>query len=460
MTVAGWKIYSSDNLLDWTEIDAPQLHPVNNIWGCTSNFDWNGWHYFTGCGNYVMSRKSIEDTRNWMIPPSAALNDAIGVPVAAQFGDRYICAGFATGNGKYANELVFRELVQEKDGTLGMKWPEEMIPQSASPLPLAWRPLRGDVSSDKNSVRLVADKGFACATAVEVPQNVRISLRAHPSSAAKNFGLCVRGEADYVGGCELRFEPGAQRMQYGDGPAMDNVPGLDREFTIDMIVTGDLVDVCIDHRRTLLNRTSATGKRLYFFARSGEVKFDDIQVRPLNSQPKQPAVTAAGKLLFDNSDFERGDLTNWTPHGDAFDNVQPAKGDNTSARGGRPIRQQGDYWIGSYERYDGRSGKPGDARGDAATGTLESVEFTIAEPFISFLISGGEMIDNEYVALVVDGQEVKRATGRGTETLRQVVWDVSAWRGKKAHIQIVDQSKAPWGFIDADDFRYCKPHSK
>ncbi len=169
-------------------------------------------------------------------------------------------------------------------------------------------------------------------------------------------------------------------------------------------------------------------------------------------------LSTRGELLFENSDFEEGNLNNWTARGDAFDYMQPTKGDNSSARGVRSVRQQGDYWIGSYERYDGKTGRPGDVRGDFATGTLESVEFTITESLISFLISGGEMKDSEYVALVVEGKEVKRATGRGTETMRQVVWDVSAWKGKKAHILIADQSKAPWGFIDADDFHYFIPH--
>ena len=124
------KVYTSDNLIDWAEASMPQL----NLWGCTTNFRWNDWRDLTGCGNYVMSRKPIEDTRGWVTPRSQALHDGIGVPVVSEFtGNRYIYAGFACG-GAYAGRLVFRELVQEKDGTLGMKWPEEMIPKSGTAL--------------------------------------------------------------------------------------------------------------------------------------------------------------------------------------------------------------------------------------------------------------------------------------------------------------------------------------
>ena len=96
-------------------------------------------------------------------------------------------------------------------------------------------------------------------------------------------------------------QPGKGRQ---DGPALDQVAGLDNEFTIDMVVKDDLVDVCVDNRRTLINRQSSDGDRLYLFVRNGEVAFDDVQVRPLHSQPAPVAAVALGPLLFENSDFE------------------------------------------------------------------------------------------------------------------------------------------------------------
>jgi len=49
------------------------------------------------------------------------------------------------------------------------------------------------------------------------------------------------------------------------------------------IVKNDFVDVCIDNRRTIINRFSDTleGDRLFLFARNGDVTFGDIQIRPL-----------------------------------------------------------------------------------------------------------------------------------------------------------------------------------
>ena len=53
--------------------------------------------------------------------------------------------------------------------------------------------------------------------------------------------------------------------------------------------------------------------------------------------------------------FETEDLTGWTiVEGDAFD-FQPTFGDNPTARGrGQPSEHEGDWWIGTYEKYQGK----------------------------------------------------------------------------------------------------------
>ncbi len=466
MTISGWKVFESPDLLKWAEVSQPQLESIK--WICTANFNWNDWRYFTGCGQYAMSRQPIEETREWVRPPSQALRDALGVPVVCEFtGNRRIYAGFAAGS--YAQELVFRELTQEPDGSLGMKWPAEMIPATRATLPVEVQPLVGDATVGPRQVRLAAPEGFACTLIAGLPQNVRITVRAKPSANVLNYGLCCRGNGEYETGCELRLEPAAQRIQYArpvqhasdptarNGASIDQVAGLDGETTIDMIVKDDLVDVCVGGRRTLLQRQAGQGDRLFFFVRNGTVSFEDIEVRPLLDQPAPGTVFVPGDLLFANSDFESGELTNWKALGDAFDHAQPTRGDNTSARGASSSQHQGAFWVGTYERFTGAGGKPGDARGDAATGTLESTPFVIEQPLVSFLISGGRKPDEEYVSLWVDGQEVKRATGHQTETMRRVVWDATTWVGKTAKIVIADRSQAPWGVINVDDFRYALP---
>lgn len=163
----------------------------------------------------------------------------------------------------------------------------------------------------------------------------------------------------------------------------------------------------------------------------------------------------AGTLLFANSDFELGDLSNWSAVGEAF-RYQPVKGDNVSARGrGQASKHQGAYWIGTYEKYRGRSGeKPGDRQGDKPTGSLRSIPFTIKGQKIGFLIGGGRHSQKISVSLIVEKHKVRQASGSNSESMKKVFWNVSDFVGKDAYIEIQDSSSSGWGHINVDDFRY------
>ena len=119
-----------------------------------------------------------------------------------------LMVGFTLPVAQYASLALFRELVQNEDGTLGLKWPAEMIPVSGSPISLKIQPLRGDVSGDALSLRLSAGEQNTMATCFseKVPDNVRITLRIMPDPGASGFGICVRGQGDYTSGKELCFE--------------------------------------------------------------------------------------------------------------------------------------------------------------------------------------------------------------------------------------------------------------
>jgi hypothetical protein len=158
-------------------------------------------------------------------------------------------------------------------------------------------------------------------------------------------------------------------------------------------------------------------------------------------------------------DFETGDLRGWTKTGNAFD-YQPTLGDNPTARNrGQPSHHQGTYWIGTYEKYQGKPGQePGDIQGDRPTGTLTSAPFTIPRGTLSFLIGGGSSFQTRVELLVQDPIEgsirVFQASGRNTETMHRVEWNLTPYADKTGKIRIVDASSGPWGHINVDDFRF------
>jgi endoglucanase Acf2 len=148
-----------------------------------------------------------------------------------------------------------------------------------------------------------------------------------------------------------------------------------------------------------------------------------------------PTVGSDDILLanFEGSSYPAG----WTTTGDAFGNG-PVVGGTWPGQSPPVSGYLGSACVNSYNGSN------------AGTGTLVSPVFTISKHYIAFLVGGGNDIDHEYVGLVVNGSTVLKATGQQDATLRWVVWDVSAYSGQSAQIEIVDSSTGGWGFILAD----------
>jgi endoglucanase Acf2 len=87
---------------------------------------------------------------------------------------------------------------------------------------------------------------------------------------------------------------------------------------------------------------------------------------------------------------------------------------------------------------------------DSGEGTLESAEFPLNRKYLNFLIAGGNQPTDLYIRLLVDGQEVRRSTGRNSEGLKWDSWDVSDFEGKTGRLEIADLARGGWGHISVD----------
>jgi len=92
--------------------------------------------------------------------------------------------------------------------------------------------------------------------------------------------------------------------------------------------------------------------------------------------------------------------------------------------------------------------------GDKSVGTLTSPEFTIKDNYINFMVGGGAG-DLTYIALLIDGKEVKKARGTNNEELRWQNWNVKKYKNKKAKIKIVDNEIGGWGHINIDEIEFA-----
>ena len=137
------------------------------------------------------------------------------------------------------------------------------------------------------------------------------------------------------------------------------------------------------------------------------------------------------------ADFEGGNYGEWMATGDAFGSA-PANGK-----------------IGGQQEVKGYRGSGlvnTFLNGDESTGSLTSPSFRVTHPYIAFLIGGGDHPGATGVELLVDGEAVRRATGKNQEILSWHTWDVSSLHGKSAAIRIFDNATGGFGHINVDHF--------
>ena len=177
--------------------------------------------------------------------------------------------------------------------------------------------------------------------------------------------------------------------------------------------------------------------------------------RALAVPQTQTTAAAGGDVTWD---FETGDLRGWTSSGTAFA-FQPTRGDSPRSRQSAS-NHQGEFWIGTYERYQGRRGETvGTIQGDRPQGTLESQAFEIPPGPLRFLIGGGSEFATRVELVVIseiDGENrVLHATGNDSDAMQRVTWDLTPFAGRRGRIRIVDASSGDWGHINVDDIRFA-----
>lgn len=133
-------------------------------------------------------------------------------------------------------------------------------------------------------------------------------------------------------------------------------------------------------------------------------------------------------------------------YGSAAASSVPAFGRAPSSGTGR-LQQTVSGFLGGklVNTYDGTL--------DAGVGTLTSPLFTVGARYLSFLCGGGSDVENTAVQLIDEnGRVVASSTGEQTERLSWRSHDISAWKGRKLAVRIVDNATGGWGHILADHF--------
>ena len=136
------------------------------------------------------------------------------------------------------------------------------------------------------------------------------------------------------------------------------------------------------------------------------------------------------------ADFESEFGSDWKATGTAFSSKKPAGGEELSRL--------------EIQNASGRGVASSEMEGDGPQGVLVSPEFKIERRYLTFIIGGG---DHEHVTcldLLIDGKVVRSASGRNSDRLMPVTWDIGGFSGRPAKIQIVDHASGDWGHVNVD----------
>ncbi len=281
---------TSSDLENWTVID-PVLDGTIHVPECPDYFEWNGWHYLiygqNGDTYYVKSRSPYGP---WEYPESQALLEQwVNVAKTAEFtGDRRIVAGWVpsrsdnsdNGGEIFGGSIILREATQLANGDLATKFPEEVIPQTTDPINLEFTPTDG-ASVSSNSVTIDGRGNICGAYAKSVPYNCILTVDVVPTGNCEEFGMFLRSEGKGINSYKLTFRPNDQTVKLHDA-TITAVKDLNKPLTLTIVMKDDIIDVCIDNKRCLANRLPGKkGGQLWFFTRNGQMKFDNIKIRPI-----------------------------------------------------------------------------------------------------------------------------------------------------------------------------------
>jgi hypothetical protein len=112
---------------------------------------------------------------------------------------------------------------------------------------------------------------------------MRLTAVLRPNAGTAAFGVGMRAEDEKSAAVELRFLPHRHRIEVPGGAALEDFDISDR-LSIDLYVQDDMLDVCLDGRRTFVSRVPASdGDKLLFFSTGADTVFEYIRVQPIET---------------------------------------------------------------------------------------------------------------------------------------------------------------------------------
>ena len=261
---------TSSDLVHWTVQPQPfLLSGTTEQPECSDLFQWGDRYYLlyslSGVTHYKMSKSPLGP---WTEPENDILDgpEAIVMKAAPFRNNRFLSVGFVEHDNHYGGDLVFRELVQEQDGSLGSKFPKEMM----RPIISAARVEDIRASAGQSAAPPIDISGDVQMNAtVNATPGSRFAIAMHTSSAdSRPESLIFDSEARTVAWMSPDGTP--ERAQLHD---VSDFPG---PIALALVIHGTIADLQLNGHRTLVHRLAAAPASLSLDAERGEVSITQI----------------------------------------------------------------------------------------------------------------------------------------------------------------------------------------
>ena len=259
---------------------------------CTFYFRWGMFDYVIGGFVNFWSRLAAEPNAKYTDVVAQGLDfyNGLNVPAITVLPDgRCIMAGWMGIRG-WGGPLIIHEMIQFPDGRIGTKWMDEITPLAGQP-------------------ETLASKLTETASFPTEDQSFLLTFRVHPVRKGGKLGIVFRQDGSEQNACEWQICPDELRAQFSAGLsagfasvekslreggrpqngrnyAIENLIGVDRPFTVRLIVKsseklgGSMIDAEIAGQRTMVaHRTDLFVKQMLF--RTDGVELRDIRIAPL-----------------------------------------------------------------------------------------------------------------------------------------------------------------------------------
>jgi beta-fructofuranosidase len=287
----------SKDLKNWVTKE-PIITGQKSVPECPDYFYWKGWYYLIYSDNsntfYLKSKNAYGP---WEQPANQVFDeDWSNVVKTADFTNgRKIAASWIpsrlenkdNNHEVFGGNLLLREVKQLPDGTLTTSFPVELLPATGSTVTL--KMIKDSVTDNHDPTDIVinAPNGVGSSYFENVPVNSRITMEIEPVGNNEEYGLYLRSSSKGTDGYKLNFRADDEIVSLGN-TSIHAVTGLQKKIRVDMIMQNSIIDVSIDGRRCIVNRTpEQKGNTLWLFSKHGKVKFQSIKILPITGKNKE-----------------------------------------------------------------------------------------------------------------------------------------------------------------------------